>query len=83
MGTRKRVPMSFSQADRFEQHVNNQLSKSLGAIPVLFPILRRLGVAQTIHRHCAGGEEVSHSTTVEILTLNVFDKLKGTHLSEL
>jgi transposase len=62
--------MSFSQADRFEQHVNNQLSKSLGAIPVLFPILRRLGVAQIINRHCAGGEEVSHGTTVEILALN-------------
>ena len=62
--------MSISQADRFEQHVNNQLSKSLGAIPVLYPILRRLRVAQAINHRCAGGEEVSHGTTVEILTLN-------------
>jgi transposase len=62
--------MSFSQAARFEQHVNNQLSKSLGAIPVLFPILRRLRVMETIDRHCPGKEEVSHGTTIEILGLN-------------
>jgi transposase len=62
--------MSYSQATQFEQHVNNQLSKSLGAIPVLFPILRRLCVAQTVDGHCPGDQEVSHGTTVEILTLN-------------
>ena len=62
--------MSFSQADRFEEHINNQLSKSLGAIPVLLPILRRLCVAQTINGHCSGAQEVSHGTTMEILTLN-------------
>ena len=62
--------MSISQAAKFEHHVNNQLSKSLGAIPVLLPILRRLGVAQTINSHCPGDQEVSHGTTVEILTLN-------------
>jgi transposase len=62
--------MSFSQADRFEQHVNNQLSKWLGAIPVLFPIFRRLKVAQIVDRHCPGEEEVSHGTTVEVLGLN-------------
>ena len=62
--------MSFSQADRFQQHVNNQLSKWLGAIPVLFPILRRLKVAQIVDRHCPGEEEVSHGTTVQVLGLN-------------
>ena len=36
----------------------------------LLPILRRLRVAQTINRHSPGEEEVSHGTTVEILTLN-------------
>jgi transposase len=62
--------MSFSQAAQFEQHVNNQLSKSLGAIPVLYPILRRLRVDQIVNGHSGGEEEVSHGTTVEILTLN-------------
>mgnify|MGYP001820788780 CR=1 FL=1 len=59
--------MSFSQATQFEQHVNNQLSKSLGAIPVLFPILRRLRAAQTINDHCSGAQEVNHGTAAEIL----------------
>lgn len=62
--------MDFSQADRFEQHVNNQLSKWLGATPVLLPILRRLQVAQIVNQHCSGREEVSHGTTIEILGLN-------------
>jgi transposase len=62
--------MSFSQANRFEQHVNNQLSKYLGAIPILLPILRRLQVAQIVDRHCSGREEISHGTIVEVLGLN-------------
>jgi transposase len=62
--------MSFSQAERFEQYVNNQLSKSLGAIPVLLPIMRHLQVTETINRHCPGEERVSHGTTGLILTLN-------------
>jgi transposase len=62
--------MDISQAAQFQQQVNNQLSKSLGAIPVLLPILRRLGVAQIVNRHSAGEEEVSHGTTVTILALN-------------
>jgi len=62
--------MSFSQAAQFEQHVSNQLSKSLGAIPVLYPILRRLRVDQIVNDHSGGEEEVSHGTTVEILALN-------------
>jgi transposase len=62
--------MGFSQADRFEQQVNNQLSKWLGATPVLLPIFRHLGVAQTVNRHCSGREEVSHGTIIEVMGLN-------------
>lgn len=62
--------MSFSQADRFEQHVNNQVSKWLGAIPVLLPIFRRLKVAHIVDEHCPGKEEVSHGVTVKTLGLN-------------
>ena len=46
------------------------MSKALRAILVLYPILRRLRVAQTINHHWAGEEEVSHGTTVEILAFN-------------
>jgi transposase len=62
--------MSFSQADRFEQYVTNQLSKWLGAIPVLMPVFRRLKVKGIIDQHCPGKEEVSHGTTCLILGLN-------------
>lgn len=62
--------MSFSQASQFEKHVNNQLSKLLGAIPVLLPILQHLDVAKIINHHCPGEEEVSHGTTVVLLVLN-------------
>jgi len=62
--------MSASQADRFEQHLTNQLSKLLGAVPVLMPIFRRLQVAEIIDRHCPNKEEVSHGTTVVTLGLN-------------
>jgi hypothetical protein len=62
--------MSFSQTAQFEQHVSNQLSKSLGAIPVLMPIFRRLQLAETVDRHCPGNEKVSHGTTIVILGLN-------------
>jgi hypothetical protein len=50
--------MSFSQADRFEQHIANQLSKWLGAVPVLMPIFRRLRVAETVDRHSPGKNDI-------------------------
>ena len=62
--------MSTSQADKFEQHLTNQLSKWLGAVPVLMPIFRRLQVAETVDRHCPGKEQVSHGTTTVTLGLN-------------
>ena len=64
------VPMSFSQADEFEQHVTNQLSKWLGAIPVLYPILRQLKVAEYVDEHCPGKEDVSHGMVINALVLN-------------
>ena len=64
------VPMSFSQADRFEQHVTNQLSKWLGAIPVLYPILHQLKVSEHVDGHCPGKEDVSHGTVINALVLN-------------
>jgi transposase len=62
--------MGFSQAERFEQHVNNQLSKWVGATPMLFPICQRLGLAQIVDAHCPGKEEISHGKVITALTLN-------------
>lgn len=66
--------MSKSQANRFEQqliqHVTNQLSKWVGALPMVMPILRTLRVAEIVDEHCPGREEVNHGTSVAILALN-------------
>jgi transposase len=62
--------MSYSQANRFEQHVTNQLSKMLGALPVLLPIFRRLRVVETVNKHCPGKETVPHGLTSLVLGLN-------------
>ena len=62
--------MSRSQADQFESHVTNQLSKSLGALPVLLPILGRLRVRETVDKHCPGKETVPHGITTLVLALN-------------
>ena len=66
--------MSSSQAERFQKqfdaHVNNQLSKWVGAIPMVMPIFRDLKLAEIVDEHCPGKEEVSHGTTVMALALN-------------
>lgn len=66
--------MSSSQAERFQKqfdaHVNNQLSKWVGAIPMVMPIFRDLQLAEIVDEHCPGKEEVSHGTTVMALALN-------------
>jgi transposase len=62
--------MSTSQADQFERHVTKQLSKMLGALPLLLPIFRRLRVVETVNAHCPGKETVSHGLTTLLLGLN-------------
>ena len=66
--------MSPSQADRFQQqfeaHVNNQLSKWVGAIPMVTPIFRDLNIKEIVEKHCPGQEEVSHGTSTTALALN-------------
>ena len=65
--------MSFSQADRFEWHLTNQLSKWLGAIPVLMPIFRRLKVKEIVDRYFDGqlliipGEEINKGSLHVVL----------------
>lgn len=66
--------MSSSQAEQFqkqfEAHVNNQLSKWVGAIPMVMPIFQDLKIGEIVDRHCPGKEEVSHGTTMLALALN-------------
>lgn len=66
--------MSALQADRFRKqydaHVNNQLSKWIGALPMVMPIFRTLDIAGIIDEQCPGKEAVSHGTTAAVLALN-------------
>lgn len=66
--------MNPSQAEQFQKqftaHVNNQLSKWVGAIPMMMPIFRDLNIAEIVDEHCPGKEVVSHGRTVLALALN-------------
>lgn len=66
--------MSSSQADRFQQqfeaHVNNQLSKWVGAVPMVMPIIRDLNIKEIVEEYCPGKEEISHGTSTTVLALN-------------
>jgi transposase len=86
------VPMSFSQAEQFEQFVTNQLSKWIGATPVVMPIFKRLNINKIVDAHCAGKEEICHGKVVTTLAINrllsprplykVSEWLKGTILED-
>ena len=42
----------MSQALEFSSNIDEQLSRWLGAIPVLMPILQRVNVVSIINRYC-------------------------------
>ncbi|MDQ4075371.1 MAG: IS1634 family transposase [Chloroflexota bacterium] len=62
--------MGFSQAEQMEQYVTTQLTKWVGAVPLVLPILKRLQVAEIVDEHCRGKEQVPHGTVVSALALN-------------
>jgi transposase len=59
-----------SQAELYEEHLNKQLSKQLGAIPVLLPILEALGLVETVNHYCPGRDSVSHGVVALLLSVN-------------
>lgn len=66
--------MGQSQADQLEQQLNKQITKQLsrwvGAIPLLMPIVHNLRMGEIVNQHCSGKEAISHGTTVTALVLN-------------
>jgi transposase len=54
----------------YEEHLNKQLSKQLGAIPVLLPIFEALGLVETVNRYCPGRDTISHGVVALLLSLN-------------
>lgn len=53
--------------DRLTQH---QLRRYLGALPVLYTVLKELRVEETINQYCPSRSEVSHGTVALVLVLN-------------
>ena len=60
----------MSQANAFKSNLDQQLSKWLGAIPVLIPIFQRLNVVEVINRYCKSEADIDSGTVALILALN-------------
>ncbi len=60
----------MSQAIEFSSNIDEQLSRWLGAIPILLPILQRLNVVPIINRYCRCEADVDEGTVALIMALN-------------
>ena len=60
----------MSQAIAFSSGLEKQLSRWLGAIPVLVPIFQRLTVVSILNRYCPCQADVDEGTVALILALN-------------
>ena len=60
----------MSQALEFSSNIDEQLSRWLGAIPVLMPILQRVNVVPIINRYCPCEADVDHGTAALVMALN-------------
>jgi hypothetical protein len=60
----------MSQALEFSSSTDEQLSRWLGAIPVLMPILQRVNVVSIINRYCPCQADVDEGTAALIMVLN-------------
>ncbi len=60
----------MSQAIEVSSNIDEQLSRWLGAIPVLLPILQRLNVVSIINRYCPCEADVDEGTVALIMALN-------------
>ena len=52
----------MNQAKKFASSIDTQLSRWLGAIPILIPILQRLNIVSIINRYCPCQADVSEGT---------------------
>lgn len=60
----------MSQATKFASNVEEQLSRWLGAIPVLIPIFQNLNVVSIINRYCPCHADVDEGTVALVLGHN-------------
>lgn len=60
----------MSEALAFADSLEKQLSRTLGALPVLLPILERLDVRGIVGRYCTSGADLDNGTVALALVLN-------------
>jgi hypothetical protein len=60
----------MSQAETFSSVVDKQLSKWLGAIPLLIPIFEKLNVVEILNRYCPCEADIDSGSVALILALN-------------
>ncbi len=60
----------MSQAVEFASNIDEQLSRWLGAMPILLPILQNLNVVSIINRYCPCQADVDEGTVALVLALN-------------
>jgi len=60
----------MSQAVDFASNVDKQLSRWLGAIPLLIPIFQNLNVVSIINRYCPCKSDIDEGTVALVLALN-------------
>jgi transposase len=60
----------MSQALEFSSNMDKQLSRWLGAIPVLMPILQSLNVVSVINRYCPCKADIDEGTVAVCMALN-------------
>jgi hypothetical protein len=60
----------MDQAKKFASSIDTQLSRWLGAIPVLMPILQRLNIVSIVNSYCPCQADVDEGTVALILALN-------------
>ena len=60
----------MNQAKKFASSIDTQLSRWLGAISILIPILQRLDVVSIINCYCPCQADVNEGTVALILALN-------------
>jgi hypothetical protein len=61
----------MNQAKKFASSIDTQLSRWLGAIPILIPILQRLNVVSIINRYCLANLVPPSNGRTELMWMKV------------
>jgi transposase len=60
----------MTEALAFADRLEKQLARTIGAVPVLLPILERLDLRGIVRRYCPSGADLDNGTVALVLVLN-------------